>query len=155
MKAVKSCVPASASAQACSAGKSTRCGHQSARVRSNGDGARAGEHAVEVGARERVVARGEAVGHLLGLEDRDLVGQQRVDRAQRRRRAGIGDDLAERVHAAIGAARDRQVDGLAQDRLQRALELGRHGAPAGLRGPAGEGRPVVLEGELGGQAQWG
>ena len=39
VKAVKSCVPASASAQACSAGKSTRCGHQRARVRSNGDGA--------------------------------------------------------------------------------------------------------------------
>ena len=40
VKAVKSCVPISAAAHARSASGSTRCGHHSARRRSNGEGAR-------------------------------------------------------------------------------------------------------------------
>src|SRR5918995_618927 len=111
-------------------------------------GRRPGEHAVEVGAGERVVARGEAVRRGLRREDGDLVWQQGVDGAQGRGRPGIGDDLAERVDPAVRAAGHREVDRRAQDGLQRPLELGRHGAPAGLRGPAGEGRPVVLERQL-------
>ena len=39
VKAVKSRAPTSAAAQASSAATSIRCGHQSARERSNGDGA--------------------------------------------------------------------------------------------------------------------
>ena len=61
----------------------------------------------------------------LGGQDRDLVGQQRVDRPQRRRRTRVRDDLPERVHAAVGPAGDRQVDRPAQHGGQRPLELGR------------------------------
>src|SRR5215208_2281371 len=59
------------------------------------------EYAVAVGAAAGVAAGREAVGGPLGFQDGDLGGQQRVDGAQARQLALVGDDLPERVHAAV------------------------------------------------------
>jgi len=90
----------------------------------------------------------EAVRGLDGLEDADVVRQQRVEVAQRRDRALVGDDLSAGVDAAVRAAGDGQGDGAAQQGLQRRLQLTLDGALAGLDRPAVEARAVVLEGEL-------
>jgi hypothetical protein len=97
------------------------------------------------------VAGAEAGGHLFGRDDRDLVGQQRVDRAQARQLTLVGDDLAERVDAAVGAARDGERDRRAQGDLQRALQLAGDRSLPWLGGPSVERAAVVLQGELGGQ----
>jgi len=97
------------------------------------------------------MAGAEAVRRLLGGKDGDLVGQQRVDRAQARQLTRVGDDLAERVDAAVGAARDRERDRRAQGRLQRALQLARDRALPWLSGPPRERAAVIFQGQLGGQ----
>ena len=74
-----------------------------------------------------------------------------VDRAQVRQRAGVGDDLAEGVDAAVRPAGDRQVDGLAQDDLQCLNDFGGHRSQTGLKCPPREGAAVVLKSELGAQ----
>ena len=81
----------------------------------------------------------------------DLVREDGVDAAQARQRAGVGDDLAERVDAAVGPAGDGEVDRLAQHDLQRLNDFGGHGPLAGLFCPARERAAVVLKGELGAQ----
>ena len=112
VKAVKSCVPWSAAAQASSASSSTAvrppqraaalerptaCGGPARGRRSGGCGRRGGRRS-----RRR---------HLLGAQDDDLARQHRVDRAQVRQRAVVGDDLAERVDAAVGAPGDGRSTG--------------------------------------------
>jgi len=97
------------------------------------------------------MAGAEAVRRLLGGKDGDLVGQQRVDRAQARQLTLVGDNLAERVDAAVGAARDRERDRRAQGRLQRALQLARDRALPWLSGPPRERAAVIFQGQLRGQ----
>ena len=108
VKAVKSCVPGSAAAQACSAASSSGCGHQSARPRSNGDGRAAGVDAVAVGAARASWRAEKPSGASSAASTAIVVRQQRVDRAQPRQPPVVGDDLAERVDAAVGAAGDGQ-----------------------------------------------
>jgi hypothetical protein len=109
----------------------------------------AGVDAVLVGARRRVAAGVEPIGGLLDASDADVVGQQRVDRAQPRQLRGVARaDLAEGVDAGVGAAGDGQPDVGAQQRGQRALELSLDRALPGLRRPPGEAGAVVLECEL-------
>ena len=67
-------------------------------------------------------------------------------RSSRDLRAGReARDLPEGVDAGVGAAGDRQVDRLAQDRLQRRLELPLDGPQPGLAGPAREAGSVVFD----------
>jgi hypothetical protein len=106
----------------------------------------AGEQPVAVRAAASVVAGAEAIRRLLGGEDGDLVGQQRVDRAQARQRTLVGDDLAERVDAAVGAARDGERDRRAERDLQRALDLARDRPLPWLGGPSVERAAVILQG---------
>ena len=54
-------------------------------------------------------------------------------------------DLAAGVHAPVRAARDRQLDRLAQHGGERLLHNPLHGAPSRLARPAGELRAVVFE----------
>ena len=93
------------------------------------------EHAVDVGARARVVAGGEAVRRPPRRRSTAISrGSTRVDRAQARQRALVGDDLPERVDAAVGAAGDRQRDRRrAAPCASAALELARRRSarPAG------------------------
>jgi hypothetical protein len=110
------------------------------------------EDPVEVLATAGIVAGGEPLGRLDGLERGDLRRQQRVERAQPRQRPWVGDDLAERMDAAVRAPGDRQRDVAAQQDRERAPELTRDRPPPGLCRPAGERRPVVLQ-EQAGRAQ--
>ena len=99
-----------------SASSSTRCGHHSARPRSNGRRLAASQHAVDGSVRLTASWRAEKPsGASSARQHDDLAREHRVDRAQVGQRAGVGDDLAERVDAAVGAAGDGQLDRLAQD----------------------------------------
>jgi hypothetical protein len=115
------------------------------------EGARlaAGEDAEAVGAARGVAAGVEAVGGALAGEDRDVVRGQRVEAVRLDRRARVRGDLPPGVDPAVGPPGDGQRRGLAQQRGQRALDLGLHGAAAGLARPSGEVRAVVLEEEPG------
>jgi hypothetical protein len=55
------------------------------------------------------------------------------------------------VHAAIRASRDGQLDVRAQQRAQGGAQRAGDRPLAGLLGPPGERRPVVLEEQPGGQ----
>ena len=72
VNAVKSCVPRSAAAQASQRVAVERCGHHSARPRSNAAARPPGEHAVAVGRGWGVVARVEAGRRRLAREHRDV-----------------------------------------------------------------------------------
>jgi hypothetical protein len=111
----------------------------------------AGEDAVAVGPARRVVAGGEALRGLLGAQHDDLARQHRVHGAQPRERAVVGDDLAERVHAAVGPSRHTDVDGMSEDYLECLNDFGGHRPQSGLLSPAREGTAVVLQRELGAQ----
>src|SRR5262245_3214915 len=110
---------------------------------------RGGDDPVAVGARAGVAACVEAVWRGRALEHRDLVRQDRVQRAGEvaRRLASPLEarHLTPRVNARVGAPGNGEGHGLAEDALERALDLALHGAQAGLRGPAREGRAVVRD----------
>jgi len=55
------------------------------------------------------------------------------------------DDLAERVHAGVGAAGALRLHRVRRDLGQRGIHSVLHGAAAGLRLPAAEGAAVVFE----------
>ena len=57
------------------------------------------------------------------------------------------NDLHGRVHAGIGAAGGRHVDGMIGDARERRFDDGLHAARVRLRLPAGKGAAVVLEAE--------
>lgn len=57
------------------------------------------------------------------------------------------DDLAEAVHAGVGAARDRRVQRRLREFRERALERVLNRLAVGLRLPAAERRAVVLNAE--------
>ena len=79
-------------------------------------------------------------------EHGDVVGQQRVERAHRRRLARVAGHLPPGVHARVGAPGDGQRHRVAaQDDAERALELALDRAQAGLARPAREAGPVVLD----------
>ena len=96
----------------------------------------------------------EIVRHLLGRDDRDrLRPQMRVHGIAH----GVGlpvlveidvGDLAERMHARIGAARSLHVDHLAAELRHRLLERGLHGRSVVLDLPADERPAVIFDGEL-------
>ncbi len=74
---------------------------------------------IQVAARDRVVARVKPVRHLRRREDvdvgRQLVVQPPPQRLGRQRRADVEvRDLAERVHAGVGAARSVELEVLAR-----------------------------------------
>ena len=149
VKAVKSCVPGSAAAQAAErlAVEAVRPPEGAAALEGVGGGP--GEHPVAVGARGGVAAGVEAVGRRGGGGDRDVV---RADPVQPPgaglRHLGLGGearDLAAGVDPRVGAARDGQLDRLAQDRLEGGLQLPLHRAQPGLPRPAREPGAVVFD----------
>ena len=99
-----------------------------------GEGVAAGVEAVaddgrgghgDVGGAEAVQAPGQVVGHGGG--------------GREARHLPLG------VHPGVGAAGDGQLDRLAQDGLERGLELSLHRAHPRLPGPAGEPGAVVFD----------
>ena len=87
---------------------------------------------------------------LLGRDDGDVAGQYRVQRFgrpldRRPARHVDRDDVGERVHAGVGAAGDDELRPAGEDRFQRLAQHTLHRAQTRLRGPAAEGRAVVLE----------
>ena len=106
------------------------------------------EQPVAVGTAERVAARIEASPRGSQASTATSSGRRALSRADRPPR-GVAGHLAPGVHAAVGAPGDGQRHGLAQERLQRALELLLNAAQAGLARPAHEVGAVVLERELG------
>jgi hypothetical protein len=103
------------------------------------------QDAVAVRARARVAAGVEAVGRRRAAYHRDVVRQQRVQRAGLGRRAGVRRDLPPRVHPAIGPPGHRERHLAAEHHPQRPLELALHGPVPGLPRPAGERAAVVLD----------
>jgi hypothetical protein len=107
--------------------------------------------------RENPVLVGAPAGVPSGVEARSLRhaacrevgGQEPGERTAHavRRKPSLGRSarhLARGVHAGVGTACDAQVDG-AEDGLERGPQRALDRAQAGLRGPAGEPGPVVLE----------
>ena len=116
-----------------------RRGHHSARPRSNGDGVPRASSAVDGRCGERASWRAEKpVGTSSAASTDDLARQHRVDRAQRRQRALVGDDLPERVDAAVGPARH------GQRRPARAAPspAPRSSSPATVRSPGWAAQPA-------------
>ena len=112
---------------------------------------RCGMDPVAVGARAGVAPGVEAVRGLGRRDHRDLARQQRVDarrEPRRQRRFELeARHLPPGVDAGVGSAGDGEPRRLPQDPLERRLELGLNGSLAGLRGPAGERRAVVGDGQ--------
>ena len=113
VNAVKSCVPGQQRARTRAARRGRcGCGQCSARPRSNALGVRRREHAVAVGPRAGVAPRVEAVGRRAPTSSTATSGgvsalrPRSVARAARR----TTGDLAPRVHAAVGAPGDGEVD---------------------------------------------
>jgi hypothetical protein len=106
------------------------------------------EHAEAVGPAARVEAGVEAVGHRRRLVHGDVAAGQGVQAGQARQRTVVAGDLRPRVHAAIGAPRDRELHRVGQQDPERVLELVLHGPLALLARPAGEARAVVLDQQL-------
>ena len=131
-----------------------RAGHQKARRRSNTLRVRRGEHAVAVGAAERVAARVEPVRRRLGGEHRDVVGEQGVQAQRVDRLVRVAGDLPPGVHAAVGAPGDRQLQRLAVGSVSPRIVCSARSSSSctvrspGLARPAGEVGAVVLEREL-------
>jgi hypothetical protein len=110
------------------------------------------EDLVAVGPRDGVAAGVEGVARALRRGDRDVGRQQRVEARDGRGVARVRRDLRERVDAAVGAAGDGEVDArTAPQRGERVLDRALDGPAAGLSGPAGEVRAVVLDRQAGGQ----
>jgi hypothetical protein len=89
---------------------------------------------------------------LFRTDDRDVVGQRRIERLGRTRggRATLDVDaghLAERVDARVGTAGDGESVNRAVELLECAPELAFDGAKTGLGRPAAEAGAVVLERE--------
>ena len=114
---------------------------------------RAGEHAVAVGAAaRRRGGRRSRPGAGSLASTLTSPGSSAVQRAQRRRLAGVARHLAAGVHAR-GRCGPATVSSTwrAQHRRERLLEHALHGAQPRLARPAGELRAVVLEQQPGGQ----
>ena len=110
------------------------------------------EHAVAVGARQRVAPGVEPVRRGLGAPSTlRSSGSSPLSRDDVRRLALVARHLPAGVDAAVGASRDGDRQRPAGDRLERLLEHALDGAQARLPGPAGEARAVVLEQEPRGQ----
>ena len=147
VKAVKSCVPRRAVGAGVEERRDrARCGHQRARPRSNGLGARAGEDAVEVGARPGVAPGVEAVrDQRLRAVTATSSGPTpfRLPR-QVAWHLCLGVEarhLPKRMHARYRSAQPRSAaTGFPQHRRQRCLELPLHGPQPRLRCPAAETR---------------
>src|SRR5581483_3224701 len=105
------------------------------------------QHPVAVDAGAGVAARVEAVGRALGLDDRDLAGQERVQGAPELLRGFAIEleacDLPPGVDPGVRPARDREPDRPSEYALQGGLDLALDGPQPRLRGPAGE-RPAVV-----------
>ena len=141
---------AGAAAASASRSSSSARGIHQLRFTSNGDGRAAVVDAIAVRARQRRVAGVEVGRRLLDRHDGDLVGQTRVQRlgCARRRRAALDvrrRDLAERVHAGVGAAGDRERVVRRERRRERLPERALDRRPSRLHRPALERRAVVLE----------
>ena len=147
VNARKSCLPTSGSAAASQRVEVERARMPERARRLERRALAAPPDAVAVRARARVEARVEVVRRLLGASDREIGRQERVQRAGRasRRRAAVDvdrDDVRERVHARVGAARDREA---ARARLVEALERALAARPRpcarpGCARPAAEAR---------------
>ena len=75
-------------------------------------------------------------------------GQQRVQPPRVERLVAVADNLTPRVHAAVGAPGDAHAERLAEDPLDRVLELLLDAALPGLARPAREGAAVVGQRQL-------
>ena len=110
---------------------------------------------VEVASRDGAVARVKARGHALGGQDVDVVRQRVVDARDERGRRQLDAeidvrDLAERVHAGIGAAGAVRLERRAARRLSAsgAVELALHRARVLLDLPAAVAGAGVFERQL-------
>ena len=138
-------------AAAAMARRDSACGTHHTRSRSSTGGAGARQDAIAIVARYRAEAGVEIRRHERAVEDRDRVGLQ-VEIDRRLHRVGrpfAGKiemrDLAQGVHAGIGAARAAQRDGLAGEFEDRFRQTALHGCAGRLHLPADERRAVIFE----------
>ena len=103
------------------ASTSSRCGHHSARPRSNTLRARRDEHPIAVRPARGVPPRIEPGSSLDTRQRRHISRQQRIQRPHRNRRPGIRSHLPPRMDPRVGATRDRQATPLSSRKItQRA-----------------------------------
>ena len=151
---VKSCLPISRCAAACIAVAVERARHAPGAVLIERQIGAAIDDAIEIMALDRREARIEIRRDLLGREHRDrLRPQMEIDRVAHLVDVPIlGEidmrDLAERMHAGIGASGADDRDALAGKSRDRFGEHALHRDAIVLRLPADKGRAVIFDGEL-------
>jgi peptide/nickel transport system substrate-binding protein len=115
----------------------------------------AAKDAIAILLRQRTPARVKIGANFLGGNNTDRGRQQRVERALKFARFQPGmrlemRDLAQRMHAGVGAARAVNDDFLLRDFARDIVERGLHSRQSRLKLPAVEGRAVVSDSQLDG-----